>query len=285
METALNKNPLISVVIPCYNSEKYIEDTIKSVLNQSYQNFEIIVVDDGSTDGTTAIIKKMEGMDRRIKFYKINHSGRPSVPRNFGVRKSVGNLIAFLDSDDLWSKEKLKYQTEYLAGSTEVSFVYSMSHSFGDVNLFSDLYELLPLPFRAARNREELMRIGNTITLSSVLIRKESFEKAGGFDEDPEQKLEDYDLWLRLSETSKFHFIPRIHVYYRIHGSQFSSDWEEREERLKYLETKRDIRLLPHKNLRRKGLPLLLVRNSIHFLIYLCYKSIGYAENRDRPAI
>ena len=285
MKTEINKNPQISVIIPCYNSEKYIEDTIKSVLNQSYQSFEIIIVDDGSTDNTTAIIKKLEGKDSRIKFYEIMHSGRPSIPRNYGVKKSSGSFIAFLDSDDLWTREKLKYQSDYLADNKEIAFVYSMSYTFGDVSLLSDRYELLPLPFRAARDREGLIRIGNTITLSSVLIRRESFENVGGFDEDPEQKLEDFDLWLKLSETEKFHLIPRIHVYYRIHGSQFSSDWEERDKRLKYLEEKRNIRLPVHKNFRRKSFFLLLIRNLIHLLFYLCYKSIGYAENRDKPAI
>lgn len=285
MTKDINKSPLISVVIPSFNSEKYIEDTINSVLNQSYRIFEIIVVDDESTDNTFTYVQKLAADDERIKFYRIQHSGRPSVPRNYGVKKSSGSLIAFLDSDDLWTKEKLRYQLEYLINHPEISFVYSMSYSFGEVNLFSDRYELLPLPFRAARNKRELIYIGNTITLSSVLIRRESFEKAGGFDENPEQKLEDYDLWLRLSESERFHLISRIHVYYRIHNPQFSSDWDTREERLKYLEEKRNIKFTGYKHFRRKGLLILLIRNLIHLVFYLFYKTLGYAENRDRLAI
>lgn len=285
MPLSLNKSPLISVIIPCFNSEKYIEDTLKSVLNQSYQNFEIIVVDDESTDNSYQIVKQMALNDNRIKNYKITHSGRPSVPRNFGIEKAAGSLIAFLDSDDLWTKEKLKYQLKYLENNPDISFVYSMSITFGDVNLFSERYELFPLPFRAARIKEDLILIGNTIPLSSVLIRKEVLEKAGGFDEDPEQKLEDYDMWLKLSETEKFHFISRIHVYYRIHTQQFSSDWENREKSLRYLAEKRKIKLPQYKFYRRKGFLLLIIRNLIHLKIFLIYKLIGYIENNDGLAV
>ncbi len=285
MSTDLNKSPLISVIIPCFNSEKYIEDTLKSVLNQSYQNFEIIVVDDESTDNSFQIVKKMALNDKRINNYKITHSGRPSVPRNFGIEKASGSLIAFLDSDDLWTREKLMYQLKYLENNPEISFVYSMSITFGNVNVFSEQYELFPLPFRAARIKKDLILIGNTIPLSSVLIKKEAFEKAGGFDEDPEQKIEDYDLWLKLSETEKFHFIPRIHVYYRIHTQQFSSDWENREKRLKYLAEKRNIGLPKYKYFRRKSLSFLIIRNLIHLKIFLLFKFIGYIENKDRLAV
>jgi GT2 family glycosyltransferase len=168
----------------------------------------------------------------------------------------------------------------------DISFVYSMSFTFGDVNFFSEYYELFPLPFRTAQSREELIKIGNTIPVSSVLIRKEALELAGGFDESEELKVvEDYDLWLRLSEKVKFHFIPRVHLYYRIHPYQSSSGWEKRAERLQFLANKQNIKLPEYKYYRRKGLSILLIRNSVHLVFYLFYKITGYLENRDRLAV
>lgn len=285
MNDDLKNRPLVSIIIPCYNTEEFIERTIKSVLNQSYQNFEIIIVDDGSTDNTPKIIQRYASNDKRIKYFSISHTGRPSVPRNYGVSKSSGKYIAFLDSDDLWTREKLKYQVNYLTNNSNKSFVYSMCFSFGNVNFFSDMFELLPLPFRVAKNREDLIKIGNTIPLSSVLVQKEAFNNAGGFDEDPKDKLEDYGLWLDLSKTNDFHFIPRIHVYYRIHKNQFSSDWKSKEQSLKYLAEKKNIKFNSYKYFRRKGIIFLIVRNSIHCLFYIIYKLVGYFENKDRVLV
>jgi teichuronic acid biosynthesis glycosyltransferase TuaG len=274
--------PLVSVVIASYNSAEFIEETIHSVLNQSYSRFEIIVVDDGSTDGTADAVMRLTSLDNRIKFYQTTHSGRPSVPRNYGTKKAEGDLVAFLDSDDLWTKHKLKYQVNYLMNHPDLSFIYSMCFTFGEVNFFSEHYELLPLPFRAAKNNKDLRKIGNTIPLSSVLIRKPAFDAVGGFDEDPEFKaVEDYDLWLRLSDKYLFNFIPRIHFYYRIHGAQSSADWETREKRLQLLAEKKNIKLPHYKNIRRKGMILLLIRNALHLEFYLLYRIIGYIENGD----
>jgi glycosyltransferase involved in cell wall biosynthesis len=285
MIDTLKNLPLISVIIPGYNCKDFIEETIKSVLNQSYHHYEIIFVDDGSIDDTIKLVEKFAQNDTRIKFFTIDHSGRPSVPRNYGVKKSSGEFIAFLDADDLWTKEKLKYQLEVLINNPQISLVYSMCFTFGKVSFFSPMFELLPLPLRAARNREDLIKIGNTIPLSSVMVRKQAFEDAGGFDEDPNDKLEDYGLWLEISKTNNFRFIPRIHVYYRIHENQFSSDWSSKEKSLEYLAKKKNIELNTYKYYRRKGLLFLLVRNSIHYLTYITYRLIGYFENKDRLKI
>lgn len=108
METSL-----VSVVIPTFNSEKYISDTIISVQNQSYQNWEIILVDDGSTDATRTIITPFL-TDKRIQFYPLENNSGTGVARNFGVSKAVGKYIAFLDADDLWKPEKLEKQIIFL---------------------------------------------------------------------------------------------------------------------------------------------------------------------------
>lgn len=282
MKDFSDKLPLVSVIIASYNSGKFIAETLRTVLRQSYRKIEIIVVNDGSTDNTEEIVLRIAALDSRIKYYHIKHSGRPSVPRNYAVKKASGSLFAFLDADDLWTKHKIKSQVDYLLNNSGISFVYSMCFTFGDVNFFSEYYELLPLPFRAVEDKEGLRTTGNTIPLSSVMVRREAFYEVNGFDEDPDFKaVEDYDLWLRLSEKFEFHFIPRIQVYYRIHISQSSADWNTREKRMKLLAEKRNIDLPEYKNIRRKGWFLLLLRNTIHLKFYLLYKLIGYIENRD----
>lgn len=103
--------PLISVIIPLYNCERYIEETIQSVLNQTYENIEIIVVDDGSSDNSKEVVKRLQLNDERIKYFYQSNSG-VSVARNTGMEKAIGKYIAFLDSDDLWERDKLKLQVK-----------------------------------------------------------------------------------------------------------------------------------------------------------------------------
>jgi glycosyltransferase involved in cell wall biosynthesis len=104
----ISKYPLVSVIIPTYNCAKYIETTINSVLNQNYDNLEIIVVDDGSTDNTKNIISSIT--DDRLIYYFIKNSGGPAKPRNLGLMNCKGDYIAFLDSDDKWRNDKVMKQ-------------------------------------------------------------------------------------------------------------------------------------------------------------------------------
>ena len=271
-----NYNPLVSVIIPAFNVEKYIEETVSSVLNQTYTNFEIIVIDDSSTDKTPEIIENISKKNSRVKLFSIEHAGRPAVPRNFGISKAHGELIAFLDSDDLWAKEKLSAQIGILEKYPELIFVYSMRVTFGKVSLFSPHYEVLPLLHKAARSYDDLISKGNSITCSSVLIKKKYLEEVNGFDEDPELKaVEDYDLWLRLSKSGSFGFIPRIHTYYRVHSAQSSSDWEMKQKRLEYLASKRKIALRGYKFLRNKGILVRLLRNLYHYFTFLFVKILS----------
>lgn len=263
-----NNFPLVSVIIPAFNSEKYIEQTIDSALNQTYKNFELIIVDDGSTDRTLEIVKQLSEKDNRIKYYSIPPAGRPSVPRNFGIQKANGEFIAFLDSDDLWHKEKLDYQVKYLLQNQDKLFVYSMCVTFGEVSFFSPFYEVLPLLFKVSRNYDDLINKGNSIQPSTVLIMKEQLLAVNGFDEDPELKVEDYDLWIRLSSLGSFGFIPRVLTLYRIHSSQFSADWQTKSDRIKYLAKKRNLTLPGYKFYRLKGPLFLIARNLIHIITY-----------------
>jgi glycosyltransferase involved in cell wall biosynthesis len=275
----MNPDPLVSVIIPCYNSEKFLGEAVSSVLDQLYKNFELIIVDDSSTDTSFRIATQISEKDKRVRAFRIAHSGLPAAARNAGIAEANGELIAFLDSDDKWTKEKLMQQVNYFIEKPDAVFVYSMSITFGDVNIFSPMYELLPLFFRAAKNRNDLLKQGNSIPLSSVVVRTDKLKEAGGFDEDPLLKaVEDYDLWLRLSSEGNFYFLPRIHVYYRIHGNQSSSGWSVKEERLKNLMAKRNLKLPEYKYLRKKGGLYLLFRNAVHYKAYLLARILALPD-------
>ncbi|MDE6559255.1 MAG: glycosyltransferase [Muribaculaceae bacterium] len=106
-----NNLPLVSVITPCYNASEYISDAIKSVVNQSFSDWEMIIVDDGSNDNSAEIIKSFVSADNRIKYIRLDiPSGSPSLPRNVGIDNSKGKYIAFLDADDMWLPEKLSQQ-------------------------------------------------------------------------------------------------------------------------------------------------------------------------------
>ncbi len=269
--------PLVSVVIPAFNNGKYIEDTISSVLKQTYANYEIIVIDDSSTDDTYQIVEQLSKLYAKINIYRIEHTGRPSVPRNFGIKKASGSLIAFLDGDDLWTPDKLETQVKYILKNPDVAFLYSMSVTMG-VSIFSPKYEVLPLLNKAAKSYNDLITKGNSVTCSTVLAKKIALEEVNGFDEDPELKVEDYDLWIRLSQKFSFLFINYIHCYYRIHSSQFSSDWKIKQERVNYLAKKRNWDLPQYKYFRNKGGGYLLIRNTIHIVTFLLIKFLGWCR-------
>lgn len=116
---------LVSIITPCYNAERYIAETIESVLNQTYTNWEMIIVDDCSTDKSAEVIKKYIQIDRRIKYFKTDApSGSPTLPRNIALSKAKGRYIAFLDADDLFLPTKLQNQLKYFTDE-EIAIVFS----------------------------------------------------------------------------------------------------------------------------------------------------------------
>lgn len=117
--------PVVSIITPCYNAESYLSHTIESVLNQSFKDWEMIIVDDCSTDNSQQIIERYSAEDSRIKYFKTDTpSGSPSLPRNIGLDNAKGKYIAFLDADDLWYPDKLEKQLKFME-TKAYSFVYS----------------------------------------------------------------------------------------------------------------------------------------------------------------
>jgi glycosyltransferase involved in cell wall biosynthesis len=101
----------VSIILPVYNSKKYISKTINSIMSQSHESFELVIIDDCSTDGTYELIKKIKKNNKKIKLFQTSKNSKtPAIPRNIGLKKSKGEIICFIDSDDLWEKDKLKIQ-------------------------------------------------------------------------------------------------------------------------------------------------------------------------------
>lgn len=195
------KNPTVSVIIPTYNRAHLLGRAIQSVLDQTYQDFELIIVDDGSKDNTEEIIKKFQERDNRIKYIRHEKNKGGSAARNTGIKAARGEYIAFQDSDDEWLQEKLEKQmVVFKSVPTEVGIVYT-----GFLRIENDKENYIPSSWvikKEGNIHNELLR-GNFVTTQSIVARKECFEKAGMFDESL-PRLQDWELVIRLSKYYDF---------------------------------------------------------------------------------
>ncbi len=205
--------PKVSVVIPTYNREEFISETISSVLEQTYKDFEIIVVDDGSTDNTK---QKLEKFGSKIKLIEQKNSER-AIARNNGVKNSSGKYIAFLDSDDTWIEDKLENQVEILDSSSEVILTYGQCLRINEHGEKIKTAKRQLQGFSGDVFEKLLMR--NFIVSPTPVIRREYFEKTTGF-QTKYIPYEDWEFWLRFSLLGKFYFINKPLAYYRIHNAQ-----------------------------------------------------------------
>src|ERR1035437_8101512 len=124
MDRQRESENLVSVIIPCYNADKYIGEAIESVLNQTHKNFELLVINDGSTDNSETIIKKYQKEDSRIQHYSQTNQG-VATARNLGLKHASGSIVAFIDSDDAWEPENLEVKVKFLATNHDTHWVYS----------------------------------------------------------------------------------------------------------------------------------------------------------------
>jgi glycosyltransferase involved in cell wall biosynthesis len=200
------EQPLVSVVIPCYNQGDYVEETIDSVLQSDYKNLEIVLVNDGSTDITTQkIIKQME-IKPKIRVYNKTNGGLSSA-RNFGLKKANGDFILFLDSDDKISPLFISKGINSLLQNNQYAYVYSLVQLFGDR---SNVWNTLPYDF-------EYLLFRNYIP-AAIIIRKTVCFEVNGYDETLKQGYEDWEFVIRLGgEGYKGLHINEILFYYRKH--------------------------------------------------------------------
>lgn len=185
----LENESLVSVIMPAYNAEKYIQDSIESVISQTYCNWELLIIDDGSKDNTQMIIERYKLKDNRIISLKNDKNVGVSATRNRGIDFANGKWIAFLDSDDVWEKTKLEKQIK-LADTQDVDFIFTgVSYMNENSEPYKGIFEVpFSVDYKELRNQ-------NVISCSSVLVNKKYFNNIKMERDDMH---EDYAVWLRI---------------------------------------------------------------------------------------
>lgn len=217
--------PLVSVIMPAYNARLYIAEAMRSVLDQDYPNIELIVIDDGSTDGSAECAETFGAV---VKVVRQANSG-VAAARNRGLAEARGELIAFIDADDLWLPGKLSAQVEYLRQHPETAVVYGIfsrwcanpdgSFTPPAAPVVNDPQN--PLVARHSGWIYTELLFDNIIHVITAMIRREVVGKLGGFDESLPTG-EDYDFWLRMSRHFRADKLNRVLAYYRMNASSIT---------------------------------------------------------------
>ena len=218
---------LISIILPTYNSEKYIHKTIKSIFKQTYQNFQLIIVDDGSTDHTVEIINKLIYKKKLAKLIKLKKNSKTAaIPRNIGLKYAEGDFICFIDSDDIWHESKLEKQLEHCKSkntiiTTKARYFSSNYKSSFFLNLVRGYIQNFIVK-KINKSGYHWFYIYNPIILSSSFFNKKIFDKVI-FDENLNTR-EDIDLWIRLRKLNyKYHIINETLVNIRRRDDSLST--------------------------------------------------------------
>lgn len=220
-----SKSHLVSVVIPAFNAEATINDTLKSVRSQTHLNLEIIVVDDGSTDRTGSIVESHASCDPRVTLISQTNAG-VAAARNTGWRSARSDLIAFVDADDLWAPSKIEKQLEVmLAGGERVGLVYTWFSVIDERNRIRAIGPVRRIEGDVIKNALGNNFIGNA---SSPLIRRRVLEEVGGYDSSLRsagaQGCEDMQIYYRIALRSHFGLVPEHLTGYRVVARRMSSD-------------------------------------------------------------
>lgn len=233
----------ISVVIPLYNAEPFIGQTLQSICDQTVTDWECVVVDDGSTDASAQVVREMARKDDRIRLIEQINAG-PAAARNTGIASiSAGSqYICFMDNDDVWLpnalavlRDALESHPEFIAAHALADTIdengQPMDHkradggftNFGRLRMTCQNGRLVPWDISKPTTFESLYPISRLFPSGLVLIRHEAMRKVGGFDITYHQT-EDWDLWLRLARTGEFYFINQVLLHYRRHSKNQSSN-------------------------------------------------------------
>jgi glycosyltransferase involved in cell wall biosynthesis len=212
--------PEVSVIMPTYNRAHLVDRAIQSVLNQTFQDFEIIVINNYSKDNTIDVINSFN--DKRIKLINFRNNGIIAKSRNQGLMKSAGDYIAFLDDDDIWEPEKLEKQIEVLRNAPEaVGAVYT-----GMILLDKQGRIIKKVIPKYRGNIFYLLLTKSYIdSASALVVKKECFEHVGFFDESEDLGVgDDWDMWIRIAQHYKFNFIPEVLVKIYFHGKNITTN-------------------------------------------------------------
>lgn len=219
--TKAQSPPLVSVIMPSYNSEKYIAESIESVLNQRYSNIELLITDDCSTDGTKDVVASYAENDFRVKFYQLNENSGAACARNNSLKNSVGRYVAFLDSDDVWHLDKLNSQISFML-KNEYCMTFTAYEVVQESGMSFIPPRLVDTDSKAIVNYSDMLKKRATMGCSTVVVDRELF---GDFLMPNIRTGQDYALWLSLLKTGvKAHCIREVYTFYRLVPGSISSN-------------------------------------------------------------
>ena len=228
-------NPKISVITPTFNSACFLPDTIESVLTQTLQDWEMIIVDDGSTDNTQEVVARyLRSHPGKIKYFRQDNGGTAQA-RNRAIRESKGEYLAFLDADDLWLPEKLAVQIPTMEAHPELCLISSETYAIDAQNNRIGHWKVAQMP-----NTFEYLLEANHIYNLTVIARKSCVERIGYFDERLKVS-QDYDLWLRLVKRFPFKVLYTPLAQYRVHLNNISKNTKQRLKNHLYILNKKEI--------------------------------------------
>ena len=223
MNNNMNEQPLVSIIMNCYNGETYLQESINSVLSQAYKNWELVFWDNKSQDKSAEIFKGHE--DKRFKYFYANEHVTLYKARNLAIEKSKGDFIAFLDTDDLWDKNKLELQMRYF-NNPEVGVVFSNLWMLKKNTKKKKLYSNKKLP--SGKIYDKIVDDYN-VGIVTTVIRKSFYLKLNKKFDERFSIIGDFDLFLRLSKICLFESIQEPLASYRLHGKNLSSLYKEKE--------------------------------------------------------
>lgn len=215
------KNNYFSIVIPTYNSQNYIERALRSLINQTYKKFEIILIDNSSSDKTLNIVNKYKNL-LNLKILNINNNGIIAISRNKGISHSNGNIISFLDSDDYWHQDKLKIINE-LFKNNNIDF---SCHNEVQINENKKIFKKMKFKIYLKNLYNNLLIHGNCISTSAVSIKTDYIKKRNLYFSEKEvyKSAEDYEYWLSLALSgAKFKFIDDFLGFYQFDSNSYSN--------------------------------------------------------------
>jgi len=236
--------PMVSVIMPAWNAMRYIHPAIDSVLSQSYEDLELIVINDGSSDGDYAALERIDPRVRVIDGAR----GGVSRARNLGMAQARGRYFAFIDADDLWVPGKLRMQVEYLESHPDLGIVFGEIYRWrpGPDGTWPDPSAHFPDAQTLAQPNPDWhgwmytrILMGCTLGMITPLMRREVYQAAGGFDESMERG-EDYDFWLRCSRHARIQGFSAVMAIYRIHPASAMHKMIERNHLAELLERARE---------------------------------------------
>jgi glycosyltransferase involved in cell wall biosynthesis len=213
--------PIVSVIMPTCNQSAYLREAVASLIAQTLHEWELLVVDDGSTDDTPAVLRAFSDEPRVRAFHQPN-SGQ-AVARNLALRHARGKYVAFLDSDNRWLPGKLRYQVDYLEMHPEVDVLY------GAIQLIDDSGTVLGVQerYRPTGTIWRDLLVDNYVTFNTTILDRRLLQEYGG--QDPTVRFgPDFDLWLRMSTRCRFEYLPRVVCEYRIEGRRISNNVTQR---------------------------------------------------------